>query len=55
MGEVNLKLSRIDDRNLMHTIQSGLLDTSFSQDGNDYVSAEIGAPVWTGMADLSDI
>lgn len=53
MAQVELKLSRIDDRNLMRTIQSGLMDSAFSQDGNDFVSSEIGTRVWFGTAEVA--
>ncbi len=53
MAQVDLKLSRIDDRNLMRTIQSGMMDTTFSRDGSDFVSSEIGTNVWEGTAEVA--
>ena len=53
MTEVDLKLSRVDDRNLMRTIQSGLMDSALSRSGTDYVSPEIGTPVWSGTAEVA--
>ncbi|WP_289040747.1 alpha-2-macroglobulin family protein [uncultured Aliiroseovarius sp.] len=52
MAQVDLKLSRIDDRNLMRTIQSGLMDQAVSRYSADYVSPEIGTSVWSGTAEV---
>ncbi|MDO6591814.1 alpha-2-macroglobulin family protein [Loktanella sp. D2R18] len=52
MSQVDLSLSRIDDRNLMRTIQSGLMDRSVSRYGGD-LSTEIGTSIWSGTADVA--
>lgn len=53
MAQVDLELSRIDDRNLMRTIQSGLMDTAFSQGSDDVVPTQIGTSVWAGTAEVA--
>ncbi|MFT4915823.1 MAG: hypothetical protein ACI9C3_001685 [Yoonia sp.] len=53
MTEVDLKLSRIDDRNLMRTIQSGLMDPAASRYNTGFVSSDIGTSVWSGTADVT--
>ncbi len=53
MTTVNLKLSRVDDRNLMRTIQSGMMDSAFSYGGDAFLSDEIGTSVWQGEADVA--
>lgn len=53
MTELDLKLSRVDDRNLMRTIQSGIMDRSISRYRSGYLSSEIGVEVWSGKADVT--
>ncbi|SFR36498.1 hypothetical protein SAMN04488005_0981 [Yoonia tamlensis] len=52
MTGVDLSLSRIDDRNLMRTLQSGLMDDTLSYYGGD-LSSEIGTTIWAGSADVA--
>ncbi|MEJ6403399.1 alpha-2-macroglobulin family protein [Yoonia sp. 2307UL14-13] len=52
MNEVDLKLSRIDDRNLTRTMQSGLMDRAISRYTSGFVSDEIGVDVWEGTAEV---
>lgn len=52
MTQVDLELSRINDRNLMRTIQSGLMDRTVSRYDRG-VSTEIGTNIWAGTADVT--
>ncbi|PUB17437.1 alpha-2-macroglobulin family protein [Yoonia sediminilitoris] len=53
LTELALTLARVDDRNLMRTIQSGLMGRSISRYGNGTLSDEIGVQVWSGNADVA--
>jgi uncharacterized protein YfaS (alpha-2-macroglobulin family) len=52
MTQVGLSLSRIDDRNLMRTIQSGMMDRTVSRYGGG-LSTELSTSVWSGTADVA--
>ncbi len=53
LTEVNLSLSRVDDRNLMRTIQSGLMDSASANYRTDGLPEEIGTNVWSGTAEVT--
>ncbi len=52
LTEVELQLRRVDDRNIMRSIQEGLLGSPISQYEEDYVSTQIGVDVWSGTAEV---
>lgn len=53
MTSVDLSLARVDDRNLMRTIQSGLLAQTSSYYGDSGLSDQIGTDIWTGTAQVN--
>ncbi len=53
LAEVQLTLSRVDDRNLMRSMQSGLMDSATANYQPDGLPDEIGATFWTGRADVA--
>jgi len=52
VGEVGLTLYRVSDRNLVRTMQEGLLGGPVYDWQEDYVAEEIGLPVWEGVAEI---
>ncbi len=53
LAEVQLTLSRVDDRNLMRTMQSGLMNSATANYQPDGLPEEIGTTVWSGTADVA--
>ena len=54
MSALDLTLHRIDDRNILRSIQSGLLADTAPRFGDDPISAEIGTEIWTGHAEVAE-
>ncbi|WP_177627751.1 alpha-2-macroglobulin family protein [Parasedimentitalea marina] len=52
LTEVELRLRRVSDRNLLRALQEGLFGRPMSQWQDEYFSDEIAEEVWTGSADV---
>ncbi|WP_296426981.1 alpha-2-macroglobulin family protein [Yoonia sp.] len=52
LTEVDLQLRRVDDRNIMRSLQEGLLGNAVSPYDADYLSTQIGTDVWQGTAQV---
>ena len=52
LTEVELRLRRVSDRNLLRALQEGMFGRPMSQWQDEYFSDEIAQEVWTGSADV---
>ncbi len=48
--EIELTLRQVDDRNILRTIQQGLLGRPVSSGQDSYISGQIGTDIWSGTA-----
>ena len=51
--QIDLALRRVDDRNIMRSLQEGLLGSAVWNYQDDYLSSQIGADVWQGTATVA--
>ncbi|KAE9632295.1 alpha-2-macroglobulin family protein [Parasedimentitalea maritima] len=52
LTEVDLRLRRVSDRNLLRAVQDGLFGRPLSQWQDEYFSKDIAQEVWTGSAEV---
>ncbi|SEW45427.1 hypothetical protein SAMN04488515_3330 [Cognatiyoonia koreensis] len=52
LSEIDVSLRRIDDRNIIRTMQDGYLNRPLYEYSQDRISNEIGADVWEGTAQV---
>lgn len=53
LDQVDVKIYRVGDRNLLRSLQEGLFSKPISRWDLDFVSNDLGQEVWTGTADVA--